>query len=129
MNNEPKFTVEVKSDVTLTQQDIDDIMVSALEGGINYWCREAEVVEEKRCAEWGHEQITHDGGLILHDAESNDKWELTREKFLEGFKLWLENGGDKYGAVSNGEVDCGEIDAECADSIIQYAIFGEVIYG
>lgn len=129
MNNEPKFTVEVKSDVTLTQQDIDDIMVSALEGGINYWCREAEVVEEKRCAEWGHEQIAHDGGLILYDAESNDKWELTREKFLEGFKLWLENGGDKYGAVSNGEVDCGKIDAECADSIIQYAIFGEVIYG
>lgn len=129
MRTEKKFTVEMKSDVTLTQQDIDDIMVSALEGGINYWCREAEVVEEKRCAEWGHEQIARGGGLILHDAESYYKWELTREKFLEGFKLWLENGGDKYGAVSNGEVDCGEIDAECADSIIQYAIFGEVIYG
>lgn len=36
MENDKKFTVEVKFDVTLTQQDIDDIMVSALEGGINY---------------------------------------------------------------------------------------------
>ena len=27
----------------LTPQDIDDIMVSALEGGINYWCRRVVV--------------------------------------------------------------------------------------
>lgn len=129
MTSEPKFTIEVKSNVTLTQQDIDDIMVSALEGGINYWCGEAEVVEEKRCADWGHEQIARDGVLNLHDAESDKTWELTREKFLTGFRLWLENGGDKYHAVSGGKVDCCEIDAECADSIVQYALFGEVVYG
>ena len=127
MENKQKFTVT--AEVTLTQQNIDDIMVAALEGGINYWCRKAEVVEEKRCADWGHEQIARGGVLILHDAESSDSWELTREKFLAGFKLWLENGGDVYGAVSDGTVDTGEIDADCADSIIQYAIFGEVWFG
>ena len=36
--------LEIKFDVEITQQDIDDIMCSALEGGINYWCRKAEVV-------------------------------------------------------------------------------------
>lgn len=46
-----------------------------------------------------------------------------------GFRLWLENGGDRYGAVSNGEVDTCEIDGEMADLIIQYALFGEVVYG
>ena len=127
--SEKKFTVRPEIVVNLTEQDIDDIMVSALEGGINYWCREAEVLEDKRCAEWGHEQIARGGILTLQDAEGTDKWELTREKFLSGFKLWLENGGDKYGAVSGGKVDTGEIDAECADSIVQYALFGEVVYG
>ena len=34
--SEKKFEVLVQIRAALTQQDIDDIMVSALEGGINY---------------------------------------------------------------------------------------------
>ena len=126
---EKKFSVEIKYTVELTVEDIDDIMVSALEGGINYWAQEAEVLEEKRVADWGHEQIARGGCLILHDIEDfEEKWELNLEKFLAGFKLWLENGGDKYGAVEDGKVDCCEIDAACADEIIQYALFGEIVF-
>lgn len=123
-----KFSVTAQIKVNLTTEDIDDIMVCALEGGVNYWIRDAEVVEEKRCADWGHEQIARGGALILHDAESEDKWELNLDNFLNGFKLWIENGGDHYGAVENGEVDCCNIDAECADEIIQYALFGKLTY-
>lgn len=132
---EKKYEVKAELNIQLTQQDIDDIMVCALEGGINYWCGEAEVIEEKRVAEWGHEQIARGGALVLHDVEDPDQtWELTLEKFLHGFKLWVESGMDQYGAVQ-GEaggaivVDCGEIDAGCADEIVQYALFGEVVYG
>lgn len=128
--SEKKFTVRPEIEVNLTQQDIDDIMVSALEGGINYWCREAEVVEEKRCGDWGHEQIARGGSLILHDAESPDKWELTLEKFLNGVKLWLQNGDDRYHALQkDGTLDTCNVDGEMADLIVQYAIFGEVIFG
>ena len=123
------FKVDGAVSVVLTEQDIDDIMVAALEGGITYWCCQAEVVEEKRCADWGHEQIARGGALVLWDSEEDAKHELTLEKFLEGFKLWLENDGDQYGAVSDGEVDCCNIDAGCADCIVQYAIFGDVIHG
>lgn len=129
MSKQKVFTVRAEIAANLTIENIDDIMASALEGGINYWCSEAEVVEEKRCADWGHEQIARGGTLILHDAEGDDKWELNLEKFLNGFKLWLENGGDQYSAVENGEVDCCKIDGGCADEIVQYAIFGEVVYG
>lgn len=122
-----KFQVKADIKANLTQENIDDIMVSALEGGINYWCGKAEVVEEKRVADWGHEQIARGGVLVLHDIEDPDEtWELNLEKFLNGFKLWLENGGDQYDAVEDGEVDCCNIDAVCADEIIQYALFGEV---
>lgn len=124
------FEVPVKPVVKLTEDDVDSIMVSALEGGINYWCSEAEVVEERRCADWGHEQIARGGALILHDAESDDKWELSIENFIKGFRLWLENGDDRYGAVDDdGTVYAGEIDGEMADCIIQYALFGEVVFG
>ncbi|WP_304430164.1 hypothetical protein [Faecalibaculum rodentium] len=128
--DEKKFSVHIEMDVSLTQQDIDDIMVTALEGGINYWCGSAKVVEEKRCSEWGHEQIARGGALILHDAESSDKWELNLEKFLTGVKLWLQNNEDRYGAVaSDGTLDPGEVDAEMADLIVQYALFGKPVFG
>lgn len=52
-----KFEVRAEIAVNLTVEDIDDIMVGALEGGINHWCCEAEVVEKCRVADWGHEQI------------------------------------------------------------------------
>ena len=35
--------VRVVLQIVVTQEDIDDIMVSALEGGINYWCDKAKV--------------------------------------------------------------------------------------
>lgn len=125
-------TIDMKVEKTLkiTEEDIDDIMVSALEGGINYWCCEAEVVEEKRVADWGHEQIARGGCLILHDAESDDKWELTLEKLLKGIKLWYENYRDEYCVVQvDGTLDCGNVDAEIADIIVQYALFDEVVFG
>ena len=113
----------------LTEEDVDDIMTTALEGGINYWCCEAEVVGEY-LGEYASEQISRGGKLKLYDAESDDMWELDINKFLKGFKLWIENGDDEYGALkSDGGVDCGEIDSAMADMIIQYALFNEIVFG
>ena len=128
------FEVHAELVVRLTGQDVDDIMLSALEGGIYYWC-DRVTVEGQYLGEYASEQISRGGTLNVHVREPFDEhdtewYELDIEKFTQGFLLWLENGGDRYGAVSgNGKVDCGEIDAECADAIIQYALFGEVVYG
>lgn len=121
------FEVKAELRVKLTEEDIDDIMVGALEGGINYWCCEAEVIEEKRVADWGHEQIARGGILILHDAESDDKWELTLEKFLAGVKQYIENGG--AACVTDESIDTCDIDGAAADCIVQYALFGELVFG
>lgn len=123
-----KFEVRAEIVIQLTQQDIDDIMVGALEGGINYWCFKVDVLGEY-LGEYASEQISRGGSLKLYDSENGEKYWLDREKFLNGFKLWVENGGDQYGAVQGSEVDCCNIDAGCADEIIQYALFGEVVYG
>ncbi len=123
------FEVTSKMTVFLTVENIDDIMVSALEGGITYWCDRAKVDEEKRCGAWGHEQIARGGTLLLREIDSSKEWELTRENFLLGFKKWLESGGDKYGAICDGRVDCAKIDGPAADCMIQYALFGELVFG
>lgn len=130
MDKKKKFDIHIERDIKLTVENVDDIMVAALEGGITYWCSEAEVVEEKRCADWGHEQIARGGALILHDAENfNENWELNLDNFLTGFKLWVEQGLDEYGAVQkDGTVDCCQIDAACADEIVQLALFGEIVF-
>ena len=41
-----KFEFTMLVAVTITSEDIDDIMVAALEGGITHWCRRVEVVGE-----------------------------------------------------------------------------------
>ena len=124
-----KFEVKVEIRVELTQQDIDDIMVAALEGGINYWCDEAAVEGGEYLGKYASDQISRGGTLLLHDTDEDAYRKLDLEKFLKGFKLWLENGGDQYGAVEGHEVDCCNIEAGCADEIVQYALFGEVVYG
>lgn len=124
--SERKFTVRPQIEVNLTQQDIDDIMVAALDGGINYWCRKAEVAG-KYLGEYASDQISRGGVLILHDAESSDKWELTLEKFLNGVKLYFEQGC--HVQVEDNCIDTCDIDADAADCIVQFALFGEVVFG
>lgn len=124
-----EFTVNFKMDLTVTAQDIDDIMCTALEGGITGWCCAANVVGDY-LGEYAHEQISRGGKLELCDAESDDKWVLTRDMLLSGIKQWAEWGGDPCLAIrGNGTLDTSEIDAEIADMIVQYAVFGEVVFG
>lgn len=130
---EKKFEILVQIRAALTQQDIDDIMVSALEGGINYWCRRV-VVQGDYLGEYASEQISRGGKLAvwLDEPFEEDKtcYLLDLDKFLAGFKLWLENGCGNCDVVdaSDGSVDCGEIDGTAADEIVQYALFGNVVF-
>lgn len=121
-----RFTVRPQIEVNLTQQDIDDIMVTALEGGINYWCRKAEVLGEY-LGETASDQISRGGILILHDAESAQTWELTLGKFLNGVKLYFEQGC--HVQVEDNAIEIGDIDAGDADCIVQFALFGEAVFG
>lgn len=125
-DNEKIFMVCPEIEVELSTEDIDDIMCAALEGGICYWCGRAEVVGNY-LGEYASEQIARGGSLLLHDAESADAWELNREKFLNGMKLYFEQGC--HVRVEDNHIDTCDIDADDADCIVQLAIFGEVMFG
>lgn len=118
--------MKLNIEIEITNEDIDDIMCSALEGGINYWCGKCEVVGDY-LGTWASEQISNGGWLKLYDAESNDVWTLNKEMFLKGVKKYIENG--YHNIVDNGKINGLEIDSEVADCIVQYALFDDIIFG
>lgn len=123
--------LNVSFSVVVTPDDIDDIMVSALEGGINYWCSKAEVVGEY-LGEYGSEQISRGGILKLYNLEENKVYELTKEKFLKGLEKYIKNPiYSDFLEFKDHEIrlDTGYADADVADTIIQYALFDDVIFG
>ena len=104
-------------------------MVTVLEGGINYWCRKAEVVGEY-LGEYASDQISRGGSLILYDAESSDNWELNLEKLLDGIQKAIEdNWFSDYDWYVGGGLDCCQIDGDVADVIVQLALFDEIVCG
>lgn len=134
-----KEKIRIELDVAITQEDIDDIVATALEGGINYWCREAEVVGEY-LGEYASEQISRGGVLKLHDIENGKTYKLNKEKLVNGIKMYLEDTEKPYDILDVGQssvgcskgeytLDCCMVDGCVADMIIQYALFKEIMFG
>lgn len=67
------------------------------------------------------------------DDEDTEWYTLNKEKFMKGLEMYLQNPGYECleKDVSNRyyTIDTTCIDAKCADRIIQYALFGEEIFG
>lgn len=126
--NKKIFDIPVTTILRVTEEDIDDIMCSALEGGITYWCDCAKVIGDY-LGEWAHEQIARGGTLRLHDFEEDKEYDLDIEKLLHGIhKAYSDGYYHDYGWCNGLELDCCQVDASVADCIIQLALFDDVIY-
>lgn len=127
MDRGKKYSVSAVINFVVSDEDIDDIMSAALDGGITYWCCKAEVVGEY-LGEYASEQISRGSTLKLYDIEDGTVSELTLDKFLNGLRLWIENER-AFELTDAGRLDVGQIDALAADTIIQYALFNDVVFG
>lgn len=128
MENQNKNLNKIKVTLTfnISNQLIDDILCTAFEGGINYWCNKVEV-SGKYLGQYASDQISRDGKLFLFDAEEEEKeYMLNKNKFIKGLRLAIKNG---YVSLDDGTIDEANIDANIADIIVQYALFNEIIYG
>lgn len=120
------YALSVIREVHVTSRDIDDIMVMALDS-IGYWCDRIEVLGEQ-LGRYASDQISRGGSIILHDAESGDKWELTLDKFLHGVELALEQGVGIGLEVTEGLLYICDFDEYVTDVIVQLALFGKVVF-
>lgn len=118
--------INIETAINLTDEDINDLMVTALEGGINYWCNKVKIkLLPEGCDEntYATDIISLGGVLELHDDEAEEKYDLNLSKFLNGVKIACERNGFGSGAdLMNAQ------DALIADEIIQFALFGEQQY-
>jgi len=132
---EHKF--EVKKELTITTQDIVDYVLCCEAGGFDYWAEicykdedygaaKARLLEQgKSNADLCYEEVLaeileHGDKLTVYDREDDKDYELTMERLLGGWKKYIEERGND---------DFDEYDANDADGILQYAIFGDCIYG
>lgn len=143
-----EFSYSIKR--TLTEEDIKDILTTAIEGGIGYWSildnstaewkaagaawRERRGDGEKPCfCDTAFELLSKGESIRFIDAETEDEydpgedevWYLDMEGLLKGCQMWENRTGKNLAKAIE---DC-DYDAEDADEIIQYGLFGEVVFG
>lgn len=124
-----KFDITLQREITMSQDDIDDIVCTALEGGITWWCCKAEVVENEYYGEYASDQISRGGSLRLYDIETEESYLLTLEKLLKGIKMAYARGYLEHLFDDDGKLDFFQVDGAAADVIVQCALFGEVQFG
>ena len=78
--------------------------------------------------EYASDVIGCGGDLVLTTEEGD--YILTLKSFLTGLQMLLDESGEYYlESTKDGlKIDTSEIDADIADLIIQYAIFGKLVY-
>lgn len=132
-------TIRVNLPAFITNEDIDNIMSSALDW-ISYWCDRVEVVGDY-LGEYASEQISMGGELRFYPIEAitdNDPeyFSLNREKLIKGICAWFDTVDDdaRFEVINIDftsyllSLDTGYIDGPRADLIIQLALFGEDVF-
>ena len=123
-----EYEIKVTNSHKFCDQDLNDLVSTALEGGITYWCGEAKVKEGSmseeayESIEFTSDAVSKGGTLVLSDAESDDTWELDRDKLLKGIQMYCEN----HNVAPSDLMDL--YDANDADTIVQYALFNELVF-
>jgi hypothetical protein len=122
---------EIKVSYYLTDDDIEDIVITALEGGIGYWaCLDnSDVEEEWWCkqpadmptAEYAYKILCDGGTLHFLEEEGDDEWYMDMADLFKGIGLAIQN--------QDWDGDMDMLDAMVADTIFQYAMLGSVVYG
>lgn len=117
--------MEIIKKFEISEENLADLMVTAFEGGINGWCGKVEITKNPANKEWASDVVAHGGQLALWDVEDPDEvWWLTREKLLKGVSMTMD-----WGNFATVEDLMDNHDAETADVIVQYALFGEIVFG
>lgn len=135
---EMEATVGFSCKVKVTSEDIEDILTTAFEGGINYWADDVQVIGEYK-GENEADHLVHGGELSIHLTEgaiddSDKEWyDIDRDKFLKGLRMYLSDPEAPYNILRYGnegglEIEICDVDAAVADLIVQYALFDEEVF-
>jgi hypothetical protein len=125
--------IEVKARVRIPEQKINDLIVSAVEGGSNYW---AKFVFPKNYKDeyQSYEEIPMKAGEIeVFDIETDELLGVLNKATIQTGLQLMANCKD----IKGKQVPCRHFknlatdneDAETADVFMQLAVMGEIVYG
>lgn len=132
------MSVTVQIPVELTDQFLSDVLVTAFDGaygGCWYWAEpdgEGAYQIDPRRDVWCRVRIVERGDPTEISPASRRHFEVTHELLAAGMEKILRSEvlparGDLRAAIL--EQDGGNIDAGDADTIVQIACFGDLVYG
>jgi hypothetical protein len=126
----PVVTVKVE----LNGQFFEDMIVTAFEGGSNYWVDHVQInhpAGEKMKGEpvstWAASALNLGGSVVFFIREEGDSHDyppvtMTKEMLVSGVQMWLDNHKTPSEAIENYDIDD-------ADAILQYSLFKELVFG
>lgn len=119
----PEITYSVTQTHLLTPEQISDLMVTAFEGGIGYWCSAAKPtkIHPTEVNPWYSDPVVWENDFIITFSVDGKQEVLGPQKLIAG--LGMLPGPRIEEIVSE------NYDAETADVLVQYALFGEIVYG
>jgi len=131
--------MEIKINQSISREVLEDIFVTALEGGSNYWyylpeesikaIREAVPKSEDPYLSTAILKaiLDHNVRVLVNDAEQEDELIGIISKSTMQARLQLLSDSDNRWALESHIREEG--DASSADVVLQYLAMGEVVYG
>jgi hypothetical protein len=131
-------TLTIPITFALDEQFFEDILVTALEGGSNYWIEGIQINHPGGARPkgvpssiWASQALINGGSVIF---KTDDDRILTLNDFHNGVKVWAEKHPNTIASTISTEnnkitLDPSNLDANDADAILQYALFGKLVYG
>lgn len=113
----------------ITMEMIENIIVTSLEGGSNYWYLIHSISHEtdkhlplsSQIAEGLYDDDTFE--VVFHDVETEEYLgTLTQKSLVKGIEKAISDEN-----ITTADLEDG--DAGVMDTILQYAVMGEIVYG
>lgn len=126
--------------VELDDEFIEDVVCTMLEGGSNYWVDTIDIdhPEGQRprytpVSTWAADALNKGGNITIYPIEEEDGIvTINRENLVSGVKQLIDEHPDRVAVTYDhkaNHIDFGSMDADDADAILQYAVFGDLIFG
>ena len=118
-------TFEIVTKKTVTQEQVENILTDAFEGGVmTDWCEGVVIVKEpEEQYDYASEVLTRGGELSIVDGQ---EYIPETDSYGKAYTLTLDM---VLKALGESKIDFEDYDAVDADQVIQIALFGEVVYG
>jgi hypothetical protein len=104
-------------EITIGEEQVKKIVTDLFE---NY--PEAGGGMALKCMKWDYKRFNY----VFFDEEEEKDHVVTKEDALRGLKLFIEGAFKKEHSMS---INFDDADAFTSDAVLQYAIFGKLVYG